>query len=112
MGHYFSIRDIECIIRLTSLSFLKLSLVSFSHNMSNELLLCKHKHFKHQHKGEAIMYPSTFEYMYNHGAHLSLIIVSVLYHNFLDASCILCYNYLLPSCTHNRTIYEYYIFTQ
>ena len=58
-SHYFDIRDFECIIRLTSLSFFfKLSLVSFSHNMSNKLRLCKHKHFKHQHKGEAIMYPS------------------------------------------------------
>ena len=48
-------------------------------DMSNELLLCKHKHFKHQNKGEAIMYPSLVEYMYNHGAHLSLIIVIVSY---------------------------------
>ena len=47
--------------------------------MSNELLLCKHKHFKHQNKGEAIMYPSLIEYMYNHGAHLSLIIVIMFY---------------------------------
>ena len=66
-------------IRLTSLSFLKLSLVSLSHNMSNELLLCKHKHFKHQHKSEAIMYQYNVEYMYKHGTHLSLIIVIVLY---------------------------------
>ena len=47
--------------------------------MSNELLLCKHKHFKHQHKGEAIMYQYNVEYMYKHGTHLSLIIVIVLY---------------------------------
>ena len=52
------------------MSFL-LSLVS--------LLLCKHKHFKHQNKGEAIMYPSLVEYMYNHGAHLSFNIVFVFY---------------------------------
>ena len=54
-------------------------LVSFSHNMSNELLLCKYKHFKHQNKSEAIMYLSLVEYMYNHGSHLSLIIVMVFY---------------------------------
>ena len=47
--------------------------------MSNELLLCKHKHFKHQNTGECIMYPSIVEYMYNHGAHLSLNIVIVFY---------------------------------
>ena len=47
--------------------------------MSNELLLCKHKHFKHQHKGEAIMHQYNVEYMYKHGTLLSLIIVIVLY---------------------------------
>ena len=74
-GHYVSISDFDCIIRLIILLFFKLGLVSFSHNMSNELLLCKHKHFKHQNKCEAIMYPSLVEYMYNHGAHLSFVIV-------------------------------------
>ena len=82
--------------------------------MSNELLLCKHKHFKHQHKGEAIMYPSIVEYMYNHGVHLSFIIVIVFY--MINLKMPLVYNVIIvyyhialiirlfmnSTCSHNR----------
>ena len=113
-SHYFSIRDVECIIRLSSWLFFKLSLVSLSHYMSNELLLCKYKHFKHQHKGETIMYQYNVEYMYKHGTHLSLIIVIILYMiNFLMPLVyyvIIVYYHLAlmirlfmnSTCSHNR----------
>ena len=80
--------------------------------MSNELLLCKHKHFKHQ--GEAIMYPSIVEHKYNYGAHLSLIIVIVfymitLYMPLVYYVIIVYYHFVLilrlfmnSTCSHNR----------
>ena len=96
------------------MSCFELSLVSFSHIMSDELLLCKHKHFKHHNKSEAIIYPSIVEFMYNHGAHLSLIIVIVFYMITLKMplvyyGIIVYYHFVLiirlfmnSTCSHNR----------